>query len=60
MKFLSSSAWRSIPGAVRTSSRIRKWWLTTVRGYTIEKSALYPRKYAGGRMKYSRYWVLKP
>ncbi|GMW03782.1 MAG: hypothetical protein AMXMBFR84_49160 [Candidatus Hydrogenedentota bacterium] len=59
MDFLRSSAFLK-PGMVKTNSRMRMWWLTTVRNFKVEQIITHPKKYSMGRLKYSRTWLLKP
>ncbi len=59
MKFLSSR-WLNTPGAVKTTSRFRKWWLSTFRGYTVVKAIEHPDKMRFGHLTYSRVWMMKP
>ena len=47
------------PGSVRTSSRVRMWWLTTVKDYRVVSIMNHPKKYSMGRLTYERTWVLK-
>jgi len=48
------------PGYVKTSSRVQMWWLTTVRGFIVEKAARFPKRYRMGRLIYGQSWVLRP
>jgi hypothetical protein len=59
MKFLNST-WLKVPGTVQTSSRFRKWWLVSVRGYHIEREMDLPKKLSGGAMVYKKTWALRP
>ena len=36
------------------------WWLTTVRGYAVEKVMRFPKRYRMGRLIYGQSWVLRP
>ena len=47
-------------GRVKTSSAFYKFWLSTFRGFTIERKIQTPQKYAFGRLSYKTSWVLKP
>ena len=47
-------------GAVKTSSRIRKLWLSYFRGYAVEKRLRTPKGYSLGRLTYATSWVLRP
>lgn len=59
MKFLDTS--RLVrEGSVKTSSSLRKWWLTKFKGYKVETVADHPNGYVLGRVKYTRTWVLRP
>lgn len=58
MNFLSSTLLKQ-KGCVKTSSRLHKWWLTAMRGYTIEHVAQHPTRYRLGRVVYEHTWVLK-
>lgn len=60
MKFLSSH-WLMAHGYLKTSSRLRKLWLTKVKGYRIATAVQSPKKnFLGRRIAYSTIWVLKP
>ena len=47
-------------GRTKTSSVIYKTWLSTFRGYTIEKKIQSPKGYSMGRLIYKTSWVLRP
>lgn len=47
-------------GRVKTASRLYKFWLCAVRGYSVEKKVTTPLGYSLGRLKYKTRWVLKP
>lgn len=59
MKFLSSSGLMG-NGCVMTTSRLRKWWLTTVRGHSVERVVRQPDRYFLGKLHYTEKWVLRP
>ena len=46
-------------GRIKTSSRIRKMWLS-FRGYKVEKRVQIPLGYSLGRLTYRTSWVLRP
>lgn len=46
-------------GRIRTSSWLYKFWLSTFRGYRVERSMQTPKGYSLGRLTYSRSWILK-
>ncbi len=48
------------PGHVKTSSWAQMWWLTTVKGYHVEKVMKFPKHYRMGRLVYGQSWVLRP
>ncbi len=45
-------------GRIKTSSRIRKIWLS-FRGYKVEKRVQTPMGYSLGRLTYRTSWVLR-
>ena len=47
------------PGAVRTASRVKMWWLTRVKDYRVVTVMSHPKKYSMGRLTYERTWILK-
>lgn len=47
-------------GRVKTSNRFYKFWLSTFRGWVIEKRVQTPHGYSFGRLTYKTSWVLKP
>lgn len=59
MKFLDTSALVG-KDVVKTSSAMRKWWLTQMKGYRIENVVEHPAGYVLGRVTYTRTWFLRP
>ena len=47
-------------GRVKTSSRIYLAWLSTFRGFEVEKKVQTPKGYSMGRLTYKTSWVLRP
>lgn len=47
-------------GLVKTSSRVRAFWLSNIKGYSVEKKMQTPKGYSMGRLTYKTSWVLKP
>ena len=47
-------------GALATHSRLRKWWLTTFRGYRVHSASHAPRESAFGGVTYASLWWLEP
>ena len=48
-------------GEVQTKSRLRAWWLSTVKGYRIKLIVNgSPRRTLFGGVKYDSLWILKP
>ena len=47
-------------GMVHTSSHLRMWRLTKMRGYLVVGSGLLPRSTVLGRTRYTRVWDLVP
>lgn len=47
-------------GRIKTSSRIRVFWLSTIRGWEVEKKVQTPQGYSFGRLTYKTSWILKP
>ena len=47
-------------GRVKTSSRFYRIWLSTFRGWTVEKKVQTPKGYSLGRLTYKTSWVLRP
>jgi len=48
------------PGYVKTTSRLQMWWLTNLRGYSIEKIMRFPRHFRMGHLVYGSSWILRP
>jgi len=48
------------PGYVKTSSRVQKWWLTTIKGYEVEQILRFPKRYSMGRLIFGQSWILRP
>jgi hypothetical protein len=46
--------------ALATHSRLRKWWLTTFRGYRVHSASHAPKQSALGRLTYVSHWWLEP
>ena len=59
MNFISSAVLAE-RGFVKTKSALRRWYLTRVKGYTVESVMDQPCRYAFGRLSYCRKWVLRP
>lgn len=58
----SSGMWKT-PGGIRdisTTSGLRAWWLSNVRGYQIRSITQLPRVGSFGRVRYDRRWILAP
>ena len=47
-------------GAVHTNSRMRMWWLTSVRGFEVARVTVQPHRYVMGQLRYVHNWVLTP
>ena len=47
-------------GRVKTSSRLYKAWLSTFRGFVVERKIQTPKGYSFGRLTYKTSWVLRP
>lgn len=47
-------------GRIKTSNRFYMFWLSTFRGWVIEKRVQTPQGYSFGRLTYKTSWVLKP
>lgn len=47
-------------GALSTSSRLKAWWLTSVRRWRIMQQTREPFRGLFGTMHYRRTWVLLP
>ncbi len=47
-------------GRVKTSSLMYKTWLSTFRGFTVERKVQTPKGYSFGRLTYKTSWVLRP
>ena len=45
-------------GRVTTTSRLRVWWLQSVRGYRLENKRRVPHQNAFGEIYYKNTWVL--
>ena len=58
MKLVDSGAMVE-PGAIKTSSRWKMWWLTNVKRYSIVSVVTHPKKYSMGRLVYEKTWILK-
>ena len=41
-----------------TSARVRAWWLTTFRGYTLESKKRVPHESPFREIYYKNHWVL--
>lgn len=46
-------------GRIKTSSRFYRIWLSTFRGWAVEKRVQTPKGYSLGRLTYKTSWVLK-
>lgn len=46
-------------GRVKTSSRLYMTWLSSVRGFKIEKKVQTPKGYSFGRLTYKTSWILR-
>ncbi|MBI2433830.1 MAG: hypothetical protein HYV26_13265 [Candidatus Hydrogenedentes bacterium] len=63
MKQQESSGFWKTPGGVRdicTTSGVRAWWLSTVRGYQVRSIVQMPRVGSFGRVRYYRRWISRP
>lgn len=49
-----------LSGRVKTSSRMYKAWLSTVRGFKVEKKVQTPKGYSFGRLTYKTSWIMRP
>lgn len=47
-------------GRIKTNSRVYKFWLSTFRGFTVERKVSTPLGYSLGRLKYKVSWVMRP
>ena len=47
-------------GRVKTSSLMYKIWLSTFRGFVVERKIQTPKGYSFGRLTYKTSWVLRP
>ena len=47
-------------GRVKTSSRIYMTWLSTFRGFVVERKVQTPKGYSFGRLTYKTSWILRP
>jgi hypothetical protein len=47
-------------GAVTTSSRLKKWWLVSIRKWTVSHYAREPLRVTLGQMVYKHTWILMP
>lgn len=47
-------------GRIKTSSRFYRFWLSTFRGWAVEKRVQTPKGYTMGRLTYTTSWVLRP
>lgn len=58
----SSGFWKSSGSMtdISTTSGIRAWWLSKVKGYKIRSIVQMPRLGSFGRVKYYRRWILAP
>jgi hypothetical protein len=55
-----SGIWvQNTEGMIETTSRLRVWWLHSIRGCEIVEEKLRPRQGSFGRVSYERAWVLK-
>ena len=45
-------------GRIKTSSPLRRLWLTLFRGYFVERTLRSPKGYTLGRLTYKTSWVL--
>jgi len=59
MKFFTTSAMAQ-EGCIKTASRLHKWWLTTVKNYTVMHVFKQPKPGILGNVAYSQMWLLKP
>ena len=47
-------------GRVKTSSITYRLWLSTFRGFVVERTIRTPKSYSFGRLTYKTSWVLRP
>ena len=47
-------------GLIRTSSKVRVWWLVKVRRWTVNHHIRQPKRYSLGRLVYRDTWLLRP
>jgi hypothetical protein len=45
---------------VRTTSWLRMWWLTKIKGFQISNMMEHPTRYSFGKLVFQRVWILKP
>lgn len=43
---------------ITTSSRLRAWWLVTLRGYVLVNKRRVPKENSFGEIYYKNHWVL--
>lgn len=48
------------PARIYTSSRVRMWWFTKVRGFTVRLVRRRPQMGRLGRVRYTTTWTLAP
>ncbi len=58
--FVDSTSQLLSRGMIKTSSRLRKAWLSMFRGYDVVKRMKTPKGYSLGRLTYITSWVLQP
>lgn len=46
-------------GRIKTSSRFYRFWLSTFRGWAVERRVQTPKGYTLGRLTYKTSWVLR-
>lgn len=47
-------------GRIKTSSHIKAFWLSRVKGFTVERRLRTPIGYSFGKLTYKTVWILKP
>ena len=58
--FVESTSQIVKSGRVKTSSIMYKLWLSTFRGFVVERTIRTPKGYSFGRLTYKTSWVLRP
>ena len=50
---------RDVAPKTTTSSHLRVWWLTKMRGYQVERVTLVPKENFWGGFHCTKNWVIK-